>query len=289
VTDSLSNASTQSLSITINNVVTTPTPTAGNTSGVVASKPAASGGGNEYNLYLQVSSTTVAGLITGQQVWCAASTTDFPTLLTVGAAVTGNLDNSAGWWIFKASGTTVTPPQTITAPAVTTVKAAAITSSVATINGSLLSLGSATNVTVSFDWGLTTSYGSTTAVQTFTSTTTFGATLSGLVPNTTYHFRAKVTGSSIVYGSDNTFTTAANTVVTVSGNTTGVVASKPVASGGANEYCFYLKITSTTVSGLTTGQQVWCAATTTSFPNLLTVGSTITGTLNNSTGWWIIK
>jgi hypothetical protein len=69
----------------------------------------------------------------------------------------------------------------------------------------------------------------------------------------------------------------------------GLVASKPVASGAANEYCFYLKITSTTVTGLTAGQQVWCAATTTSFPNLLTVGSTITATLDNSQGWWVIK
>jgi hypothetical protein len=256
---------------------------------VVASKPSASGGGNEYNLYLQVNSTTVAGLTAGQQVWCAASTTDFPTLLIIGATVNGDLDNSAGWWNFKAAGTTITPPPTITAPIVTTVKAAAVTSSGAIINGSLVSPGSATSVTVSFDWGLTTSYGSTTSVQTFTAATTFGATLTGLAPNTTYHFRAKVTGSSTVYGSDNTFTTTANTVITASGNTIGVVAGKPVASGGANEYCFYLKITSTTVSGLTVGQQVWCAATTISFPNLLTVGSTITGTLNNSTGWWIIK
>ena len=287
VTDSLGNAATQPLYITINSAVTTPT--SGNTSGVVASKPSASGGGNEYNLYLQVNSTTVAGLTAGQQVWCAASTTDFPTLLTIGATVNGNLDNSAGWWNFKAAGTTITPPPTITAPIVTTVKAAAVTSSGAIINGSLVSPGSATSVTVSFDWGLTTSYGSTTSVQTFTAATTFGATLTGLAPNTTYHFRAKVTGSSTVYGSDNTFTTTANTVITPSGNTIGVVAGKPVASGGANEYCFYLKITSTTVSGLTVGQQVWCAATTISFPNLLTVGSTITGTLNNSTGWWIIK
>lgn len=117
----------------------------------------------------------------------------------------------------------------------------------------------------------------------------FGVTLAGLTANTTYHFRAKVTGSSTVYGSDNTFTTNANTVVMVKGNTTGVIAGKPVASGGANEYCFYLKITGTTVTGLTVGQQVWCAGTITSFPSLLTVGSTITGTLDNSTGWWIIK
>jgi hypothetical protein len=287
VTDSLNNTAKQSLSITVNSSITTTTPTAGNTTGVVASKPAASGAANEYNLYLKISSTTVAGLTVGQQVWCAASTTDFPNLLTVGAILTGNLDNSPGWWTFKAVSATV--PLAVTAPSVTTGSATAITSSGATINGSLVSLGSVSSVNVSFNWGLTTSYGSTTTVQTLTAGGNFGVTLTGLAPNTTYHFRTQVTGSSTVYGSDNTFTTAAATVITISGNTTGVVVSKPVASGGANEYCFYLKITSTTVAGLTAGQQVWCAATTTSFPNLLTVGSTITGTLSNSPGWWVIK
>ena len=269
---------------------TTPLPTAGNnTTGVVAGKPAASGGGSEYNLYLKISSTTVAGLSAGQQVWCAATTTDFPNLLTVGATLTGNLDNSPGWWTFKAAAATTTPPPAVIAPSVTTGSAGTITSSGATLNGSLVTLGSATGVMVSFDWGLTTSYGSSTATQSLSSAGSFGATLTGLAPGTIYHFRAKVTGSSTVCGSDNTFTTGANTVIITSGNTTGVVVGKPVASGGANEYCFYLKITSTTVSGLSVGQQVWCAATTTSFPNLLTVGSTITGTLDHSAGWWVIK
>jgi Putative Ig domain len=288
-TDSLNITATRSLSITVNAIVTTPppTPTTGNTTGVVAGKPAASGGANEYNLYLKISSTTATGLAAGQQVWCAASTTDFPSLLTVGATLTGNLDNSQGWWTFKAAA--VTAPPAVIAPTITTGNAAAVTSSGATLNGSLASPGSATAVTVSFDWGLTTAYDSTTTAQTLTAAGSFGAALTGLAPNTTYHFRVKANGSSTVYGSDSTFTTAANTVVTINGNTTGVVVSKPSASGAANEYCFYLKITSTTVSGLTAGQQVWCAATTTSFPNLLTVGSTISGTLDKSAGWWVIK
>ena len=70
---------------------------------------------------------------------------------------------------------------------------------------------------------------------------------------------------------------AINSVAAVGGNTTGTVASTPVSSGGANEYDLYLKITSTTVSGVTAGQQVWCAATTTDFPNLLTAGGSLTG------------
>jgi hypothetical protein len=73
------------------------------------------------------------------------------------------------------------------------------------------------------------------------------------------------------------------------GNTTGVVESKGIATGATNEYDLYLKITSTTVSGVKVGQEVWLAATTTNFPNLLTVGATVTGNLNDSLGWWVLN
>ncbi len=283
VTDNTGATATRSLTVAINNASVI---TGGNTTGVVASQPAASGGDNEYCFYLKITSTTVSGLTEGQQVWSAATVADFPNLLTVGTVLTGKLDNSSGWWSFKTAGNAVSM---LIAPSITTGSPSSISTTGATLNGSLMSTGTTASVTVSFDWGTTTSYGNTTGGQTLTTADIFGVTLAGLTANTTYHFRVKVTGSSTVYGSDNTFTTNANTVVMVKGNTTGVIAGKPVASGGANEYCFYLKITGTTVTGLTVGQQVWCAGTITSFPSLLTVGSTITGTLDNSTGWWIIK
>ena len=69
-----------------------PCPPTGNTTGTVASIPSPSGATNEYNLYLDIN---------GQLVWAAATTTDFPNLLTLGAALTGTLDNSPGWWVFK--------------------------------------------------------------------------------------------------------------------------------------------------------------------------------------------
>jgi hypothetical protein len=151
----------------------------GNTyTGTVSRAPIPSGGKNEYSFYLKIS---------GQQVWCAASTTDFPNLLTVGATLTGTLDHSPGWWVLKkAAGVTPLPTP-------------------------------------------------------------------------------------------------------VAGNITGKVASTPAPSGGKNEYNMYIKITGTTVSGFTIGQQVWCAASTTDFPNLLTVGATLTGTLDHSPGWWVFK
>jgi hypothetical protein len=69
-----------------------PEPIAGIVTGAVASIPESSGAANEYNLYIKIVST-------GQMVWVAAKTTDFPTLLTVGTTLTGNLNHSRGWWI----------------------------------------------------------------------------------------------------------------------------------------------------------------------------------------------
>jgi hypothetical protein len=69
-----------------------PEPIAGIVTGAVASVPEPSGAANEYNLYIKIVST-------GQMVWVAAKTTDFPTLLTVGTTLTGNLNHSRGWWI----------------------------------------------------------------------------------------------------------------------------------------------------------------------------------------------
>jgi hypothetical protein len=292
VTDNKGATASQSLSIAINSVAAV----GGNTTGTVASTPVSSGGANEYDLYLKITSTTVSGITAGQQVWCAATTTDFPNLLTAGVSLTGNLSNAPGWWTFKAasaSPTVVTPP-TATAPTVATGTATSITSTGAVISGTLSSLGSASSVALSFNWGLTSSYGNTTAIQVMSSPNAFTATLASLTPATTYHFRAVATGNGTVYGSDITFTTGAAITPPVStppatGNTTGVVASVPVSSGAANEYDLYLKITSTTVSGVTVGQQVWLAASTTEYPNLLTVGSIISGNLSNSPGWWVIN
>ena len=163
-------------------------PVSGNTyTGTVDNKPVSSGGTNQYNLYFKITG--------GQTVWCAASTTDFPDLRTVGATLTGIMDHSCGWWVFK-KGTSVTPiPSPPTSPSPTPV-------------------------------------------------------------------------------SGKTYTCA--------------VASLPVPSGATNEYNLYLRITNSSVPGLV-GQMVWCAANTKNFHNLLTVGATITGTLDHSPGWWVFK
>ena len=91
-------------------------------------------------------------------------------------------------------------------PAVTTASATGVGTTTATLNGTLTNLGSASSVEVSFEWGTSTSYSEETPVETRTSTGPFSATISGLSPSTTYHFRAKA-GTS--YGIDRSFTTEA--------------------------------------------------------------------------------
>lgn len=73
----------------------------GNTTGVVTSTPVPNGANEQYNLTLKILSTTVDGLTNGQELWCVSTTDDFTNLLTVGASLTGDMDHSLGWWVFK--------------------------------------------------------------------------------------------------------------------------------------------------------------------------------------------
>lgn len=62
--------------------------------------------------------------------------------------------------------------------------------------------------TYTFDYGTTAGYGSTTPAATVTSLTDSAATITGLSPSTTYHFRFRWSGSGTP-GGDRTFTTSA--------------------------------------------------------------------------------
>jgi len=97
------------------------------------------------------------------------------------------------------------------APSATTEAATVVGTSSATLNGTVNANGSSTAVT--FEYGLTTNYGTTeTADQspvTGNTNTAVSTTVSGLSPNTTYHFRVVATNANgTSYGIDMTFTTA---------------------------------------------------------------------------------
>ena len=96
------------------------------------------------------------------------------------------------------------------------------------VNFSLYSIQSGSSqVTVSYEYGLTASYGSVVTSPTqvdkdLISYTTCFAKATGLAPGTTYHFRAKaVNAQGTVYSADNTFTTPLGPVL-VTGAATGV-------------------------------------------------------------------
>jgi len=77
----------------------------------------------------------------------------------------------------------------------------------ATLRGTLLSLGGDTSVQLGFEWGETASYGKITPFQTKTSPGNFFATIAGLSPKKTYHFRAVIKNSvGTSHGSPQTFT-----------------------------------------------------------------------------------
>jgi hypothetical protein len=99
--------------------------------------------------------------------------------------------------------------QSFKAPTVTTGAAGSITTTAAALAGSVNANDQAT--TYQFQYGLTTSYGATTpaaSVGTLTSAVSVVTALTGLQPNTTYHFRLVATnGSGTSNGTDATFTT----------------------------------------------------------------------------------
>jgi hypothetical protein len=144
-----------------------------------------------------------------------------PSPLTAPGAFSANLTGlqSGKTYHFRAKavsslGTSYGADQTFTTTSTSLVTvtdpATFVTSNSATLNGKVTSMGNNNSVTVSFQYGLTTSYGSTVAgvPSSLTAPGAFTANITGLTPNTTYHFRTKAVGSSTKYGNDQTFTTS---------------------------------------------------------------------------------
>ena len=102
---------------------------------------------------------------------------------------------------------------TFTAPTVTTESSSAVTASEATLNGTINPEGVAGTTTYRFDWGADTNYGNSTPETDSgggSSNVPAAATISGLQPGTTYHYRLVGTnGSGSSFGGDESFTTAA--------------------------------------------------------------------------------
>jgi len=141
--------------------------------------------------------------------------------------------NGAG----TSNGADMTFTTSAAAPTVTTGAASAISTTGATLNGTVNANNSSTTVT--FEYGLTTSYGTTvTADQspvTGTSNTAVSKAITGLTPNTTYHYRAVgQNGGGTTNGADMTFTTSAAAPTVTTNAASGLGSTGATLNGTVN-------------------------------------------------------
>ncbi len=99
-------------------------------------------------------------------------------------------------------------PPALLAPVVTTDPALWIGPLSATLDGTLDSGGGIEPCDCGFEWGETEAYGNTTPTERKETGDSFSQVITGLLPGTTYHFRAFATGFGTSYGADRSFTTA---------------------------------------------------------------------------------
>ncbi len=125
--------------------------------------------------------------------------------------------------------------KTSNAPTAVTNAATGIGGSFATLNG--LVNANNFNTSVSFQYGTTTSYGTTVAADpnfvSGNSDTAVSKAITGLLPNTTYHFRVVAQGYGTAYGADMTFTTSTGPTATTNA-ATAVGATNATFNGTVN-------------------------------------------------------
>lgn len=168
-----------------------------------------------------------------------------------------------------------------------TLPATIVTLTAAQLNGDL----NTNNEIVStyFEWGLTTAYGNTVNASGYgtppnvqsTSLVAVNAPLSGLAPNTTYHFRllgiSQTSGQANITGADMTFTTLPLAPVVITTAATSITAGGATLNGTVNPNG--VSATVTIEYGLTTAYGTVVSAT----PGTV-AGSTATNVLANVTG-----
>ncbi len=117
-------------------------------------------------------------------------------------------------------------------PSVTTNSATNIVTTSATLNGNLTSLGTASSVSVSFQWGTSSgSYSNETTTQSKTATGVFSSAIGSLSPGTTYYFRAKAVGNGTGYGVEKSFTTLTTPPSVTTSDATGIAATSATLNG----------------------------------------------------------
>lgn len=97
----------------------------------------------------------------------------------------------------------------VTSPSVTQQSASSVSTSSVTLNGTIVSNNNGTSTVRGFEYGLTTSYGSIASTTGTYGTGSYSQVVTGLTPNTLYHYRAYATnGAGTGTSTDGTFTTS---------------------------------------------------------------------------------
>ncbi|MBX7223363.1 MAG: choice-of-anchor D domain-containing protein [Blastocatellia bacterium] len=186
----------------------------------------------EYDVYIsQVNSDgTIGNLVFNSEVNYAPAITNTPFTLPSGFALTNggfyrwNMRAKNGS-LYSSFSTRFYFQVNTGSPIATTNNASNVTSNAAQVNGSVNPSGFDTSIV--FEYGTTTGYGSQTPSQGVGAGTVevpVSANLSGLAPNTTYHFRLKATNShGASFGIDRTFFTAVTPTYGIYGRITDTV------------------------------------------------------------------
>lgn len=160
----------------------------------------------------------VSGTVAGQVVTFTFYATATPATFTYTVKAPSTAGSYTFSGVFKSGPTTsetVGGDTSITvgggeleAPTVVTNAASNIGTTTARINGNLTDMGTAASVNCYFQFGTTIAYGSQCSMVALTAPGSFYCSLSGLEPDTLYHFRAVAVGDGTSYGADRTFRTA---------------------------------------------------------------------------------
>ncbi|NCB42695.1 MAG: hypothetical protein EOM59_08750 [Clostridia bacterium] len=176
------------------------------------------------------------------EIYCSSETkgrwNDLPNNQSLGYVV--EYSNDIGGYINLGSSGSASKTFTIysmPAPTATTNAASNVTDTSGTLNGTVNAKG--TNTTVVFKYGSTIAYGSSVvAAQSPLSTsvdTSVSSSLTGLIPNMTYHYRVEATnGAGTVYGADMTFLTSPSAPVVSSSAASGISPSQATLNGIVN-------------------------------------------------------
>ncbi|MDH7506282.1 MAG: hypothetical protein QHH15_00640 [Candidatus Thermoplasmatota archaeon] len=142
-----------------------------------------------------------------------------------------------------------------TVPAVYTNETKNVRATSATLKG-YVARDNNTDVSAYFEYGTTTSYGNTTPIMyPFNEGEEFFYNITGLSPDTLYHYRAVINNTDyIAYGSDKTFVTLPEAPTDVTSTVTGDTIGLSWTKGGA--YCTYIERNSTMVTNWSRGEGV---------------------------------